>query len=527
MRLFSLGINILLSLNLAFGSVFTGDAATGHLLQKSEPPVRIDGFGVDMNALPALNVENVEFTVQNLAVTGVSYIRQEIDWSLIETSPGVYDWSSAVPLDLLFATASARKIQIVAVLTGGPVYLASSGQPVSRSAVRERWSYFVQAAVEQFGAYVDIWEIGSAVNSSYALTPFLSPLSPDQAIGPNATYYSKLLGIASDVIRDADPNDQVWLGSLTGLFDLDCAMNPLTFLLELNASRSWKDFDAILYTPMQGSAAPEFPSSGTVNSACASNLMATPGSITDEVRAVQELARQLGGKPVLISRLSWRTDELAALSGNREIPASQVEADLLVRASAALMAQNAIPVIFWSADILNNQSAQYALANLQQLLHNTKPLGRVAGQDEAVHEYHFRKGGQHTVIAWHARDGDLTYPAALQVGDIRSLTAWTADSAELSRENGQLIPADGNQQASVVLNERPVIFSGRSGDIIINIRYSIEDQTELAQIELSQLMKRWLNEAKSEFVHLLEKELDKAKDSALEWGEDKLDELLP
>lgn len=527
MRLLALGLNILFAFNLAAGSIFPVGSRITSVLRQSEPAVRIDGFGIDMNALPALTVDNVEKMMNRVAKTGAIYIRQEINWSFIETSADVYDWSAVVPLDLLVAAASARDIKIVAVLTGGPAYLAASGQSVDRTALRERWVKFVQAAVEHFGEQVDIWEIGSAVNSSYALTPYLAPLSPDQAIEPSAALYSKLVSSAADVIKGVDPNDQVWLGTLTGLFDPECAMNPLTFILELNANKTWNDFDAILYQPAQGSAAPEYPSSGSINSACASNLMAKPASLTEELRAVQELARQLGGKPVLVSGLGWGSAELSTLSANREISPDQVEADLLVRASASLMSQNSIPVIFWNSDIVTNRSAQRALTNLQHSLAKTKPLGRVMAEDPSVHEYHFRKGGEQLIIAWHAQDGDSAYQTVLNVSDLPSLTAWAADAESLSRETGNVIPSKGIEKIPVTLTERPVIFSGRTGDLILNIKYTVEDQVELVQIELSRLMKLWFNEAKKEFVKLLEKELDEAKNSALEWGEDKIDELLP
>lgn len=527
MKLLTFGFNLLFALNLAFVQVQPVQASATKELARTELPVRIDGFGIDMSALPPITGDNVESILQQIAASGARYIRQEINWSVVETSPGVYDWSSALPYDLFFAAASAQGIKIVAVLIGGPVYLAAAGEPISRSAVRERWGLFVRAAVERFGEYVDTWEIGGELNSSYALTPFLAPLSPGMAIGPNPAYYSKLLRLASEVIKDADPNDQVWLGSLSGIFDDHCAMNPLTYLLELNATKSWRDFDAILYTPAQGSAAPERSSSGKVNSTCASNLMSTPVSLSEEVYAVQELARQLGGKPVLVSSLGWDANELSVLGSGRELSASQVEADLLVRASVILMAQNAVPLVFWHSDLLSNPSAQHALANLQAILHNAKPLGRAAGTDDALHEYHFRKGGEYTIIAWRATDGDATSPALLQAGDLSSLTAWMVDAETLTQQTGQAYPIDDNGQVSVPLNERPLIFTGRSGDLLLTIQYTLEDQAELVQIELGKLLKRGLNEAKNAFVSLLEKELDEAKESALEWGEDKLDELLP
>jgi len=126
MKLLTFGFNLLLIFNLAIGPLQPVHAAPTQELAKSGPPTRIDGFGIDMSALPELNKENVDAIMQQIAATGALYIRQEIDWSLVETSPGVYDWSTAVPYDMLFAAADAQGIRIVAVLTGGPVYLAAS-----------------------------------------------------------------------------------------------------------------------------------------------------------------------------------------------------------------------------------------------------------------------------------------------------------------------------------------------------------------------------------------------------------------
>lgn len=521
MRLIAFGFNILLSFILSFTSL-------GQLRVPSAttPPVRVNGFGVELSAFPPLTPENIEPFLLKISESGAGYIRQEINWSLVETSPDVYDWSGVLPLDLLFTSAAAQNIQVVAVLTGGPVYLADSGEPIAQDTLRDRWAKFVQAAVDHFGETIDIWEISNNLNTTHAMTPFLSPAALDQSHGPDPALYARLLRAASKIIREADPNDQVWLGSLGGITSANCAMNPLTFILEVNAAKGWNAFDAILFHPEQGSAAPEFAGSGAVNSACASNLMSVPTSILDEVRAVQELARQLGGKPVYISDLGWSVDELTIIAAGRDVPVAQVEADLLVRASAALMSQNSIPLIFWQANSENNPAVFSALTNLQQVLHNTKPLGRLQGDDGNVHEYHFRKGGEFTILAWRSQDGDVPHTTVLHTGDMPSLTAWGADSAELTRAAGLHIPAE-NGEAMVMLNERPVIFIGRTGDLIVSLKNSVEDQAELWQIELGKLMDRWMNEARKEFVNLLEKELEKAKDSALEWGEDKLDELLP
>lgn len=505
-------------------------AALGAVLFTSITPAdstRVDGFGIEMNAMPELNLENMDPILTLVQSTGARYVVQEFDWSEIETSADVYNWSAVTPLDLFVSSANVHDLKVVAVLTGGPVYLAMSGQPVDTAAFGDRWEKFVQAAVDHFGESVDIWQIGSDVNSYYGMAPFLTPLSPDDGYAPNTEFYADVLLSASKIIKSTDPNDQVWMGSLTGMASSNCAMSPLTFMLEMNATKAWKRADAILYQPMQGAAVPENQAAGLNSSACSSSLMTTPSSLTSEIQSVQELARQLGGKQVIVTGLGWSSPDLQTLLAERQISAGQLEADLLVRASAALMAQNSISTIIWNTDLSGNSSARNALTNLQQAFKNSIPLGQVQGSAGAVFEYRFRQGGEITAIAWRRQDGDTASPVILQAQDIASFTAFAADADAVSAETGLTIPANASDEVVVMLNERPVIFTGKSGDIVQSMKLAVTDQVELWKIEVKNAAIRWLNNQKASLNDLLDQWLDQAKESAIEWGEDKLDELLP
>lgn len=78
-----------------------------------------------------------------------------------------------------------------------------------------------------------------------------------------------------------------------------------------------------------------------------------------------------------------------------------------------------------------------------------------------------------------------------------------------------------------MLNERPVIFIGRSSNIPDNIKLAVSDQVEIWQIEIKNSLVHLLNDQKAAFMDLLDKWFEQAKESAIEWGEGKLDELLP
>lgn len=522
MRLFPFFIRHFLPVGLA--------ALLGLTLFSSVKPTestRVDGFGIDMDAMPALTLDNVDTILTLVQSTGAEYIIQDFNWSEIETSAEIYNWSAVTPLDLMVSSANARGLKVVAVLTGGPVYLATSGQPVDMKTFGERWEKFVQAAVDHFGESVDIWQIGSEVNSVHGLAPFLTPLSPDERYAPNTDFYADMLQSASKIIKSTDPNDQVWMGSLTGMASGSCAMNPLTFMLEMNAAKAWKRADVIPYQPVHGAAAPETQAAGMDTSACSSVLMTTPNSMSAEIQAVQELARQLGGKQVIITGLGWSSSDLQSLISGRQISAGQLEADLLVRASTALMAQNSISTIIWNTDISSNPSGRNALTNLQQNLNDAKPLGQVQGSAGSVFEYRFRHGGKITAIAWRSQDGDTAYPVILQAQDIASFTAYSSDADFVSTETALTIPANPSSEIVVMLNERPVIFTGKSSDLIQSTKLAITDQVELWKTDIKNATIHWLNNQKASLNDMFDQWFDQAKESAVEWGEDKIDELLP
>lgn len=503
-------------------------ALTGLLLTSpsASESSRIDGFGIEMSALPALTIENVEPILDQVEAAGIQYIRQEINWSLIEASPDSYDWASVGQLDLLFSSAKSRGIQVVATLIGGPVYLAGDGG-VDKAAFGPRWENFVQAAVNHYGESVDIWEIGSVVNSSQGMSAFLSPLSPQDWMDPDPVFYTDLVRSAAKIINDADPNDQVWLGSLVGVYADDCAMNPLTFLLEVNAARGWKAVDVVSYQPAQGASAPEYPASGEINEACGSNLMTIPNSMSEEVQRIQELARQLGGKEVLVSGLGWSGGDLESLADGRDISIQQVEADMLGRASVILMARNSIPAVFWRTDITENPSSYNAIKNLQNTLSKSRPLGQSQGMEGSIHEYRFGEGGKTVIVAWNTVDGDDAVPASLSVEHFKRLEAWAIDTPDITHEYALQIKVDDAGTAIVLLNERPVIFTGRTSDIAESVRASIHDQVELWGEEVQESLAHVANNLKSEMMGLLEQWFDQAKEEAINWGEEKLDELLP
>jgi len=478
---------------------------------------------INVTTGPGIAYNGGTFDTQSVALSdeGVEYVREVIDWSQIETSSGIYDWNTWRPLDAIFTSEQASGFKIIVVLDGAPAYLASSDS----TALLVAWANFVQAAVDHFGDRVDVWEIGSRVNSNTGMSSFLHPASPNTATAPDIELYSQLVKVAAKIIKAADPNDEVWMGSLVSATASSCAVNPLTFMLEMNATKAWKSIDSIQYRPERGDAAPEDTIS-TANSACASSLPASSTTLVGEIQSVTDLARQLGGKIVRLEGLGWSDGELASIASGRSISADQVLADYLSRSSIIAYSGGKISSVFWRADAQTYPAVSNALANLNSVLDGAKFVSQAQGQTGSVFEYRFQKGSKWIIVAWHASDGDAPFPVTLSGLEVNRLTAYAVDAAEFSGQNGTVISVDDSGNTIVLLNERPVVFIGTTADLGESAKQEINDQLDVWKFEIKAAAHRALNDLKAAAMQALEDMFNRAKEEAIQWGEDKLDELL-
>lgn len=478
---------------------------------------RIESMGIDLLASPPLTEGAVEEQLNAIQKAGSEYVRIEVNWTLIETSQDVYNWSNAIPLDLFFTSASARGLKCVAVVTGFPLYLSSTGTALDQKTVGERWEKFIQAAADHFGDRVDYWQIGDQINSSLS-SRSLAQADPD--------FYAKMLRSASKIIKKVDPNDQVWMGSLVSATAGNCAINPLTFLLEINGANAWKSADIITYQPQRGAAAPENPSAASVNPACSSSMTENFTSLSAEVQSVQDLARQLGGKTVYITGLAWSQGELQTLQGGRSIDANTLLSDLLVRASVILTGANSIPLVFWQIDPVNQPSSMTGMTNLSATLDNSESLGQIQGQTGLVQEFRFQKGAHVNLMAWRSADGDTPQPVSFSGLTTGSMVAYATDAANLDPASGTSIDVDSSGGTMIMLNERPVILVGKTGGWDSQIKALASDQLDVWRISIHQSASNGLNRVKAAMFQWLDDLFTSAKDSAVDWGEEKIKDLL-
>jgi hypothetical protein len=496
----------------------------GALLISSSGTVTNELFGTinpisgPANAYVAGNF-NTLLASQTSAKAG--YVREILDWSQIEPSQGLYNWSSSTPYASLFSSEKQSGFKVVAVLTGGPTYLSSG----SSDDFLVRWANFVQSAVDNLGDQVDVWEIGSQLNTSTGMSAYLAPTTPTSSTTPDPALYAKMLKVANTIIKTADPNDEVWMGSLVSSTSGSCTFNPLTFLLEVNGSGGFNSMDSITYMPQRGALSPETATT-TVSSQCSSSLPANGASLSSEVQSMQDLARQLGGKPLRIEGLGWSADELANLAANRAVTSDQLLADELTRATVILAANNSINDFFWNVDEANNPSAYTALRNLNSVLVGAKLVSQPQGQTGSVYEYRFTKGSQWIIIAWRAQEGDSPIPVTLSDLEVSSLTAYAVDAAEFIPADGTALNVDSNKSTILYLNERPVVFLGKTADLTNAIQEDGQAQADTWKYDIKVMAHKTVNNAKAAALNALKGLLNSAKAEAINWGKAELNKLL-
>ncbi len=496
---------------------------TGFVMFSSFTPVstgRVDALGLDASASSG----DLSSLLTSIPGDQPLIVRVSLDWTLIEVSQGAYDWSTASGPDLQITSLAAQGRKIIGVLQGGPAYLVTSvNLPIDQTQLLLRWAAFVQAAVDRYGEQIDTWEIGARINTYSGTARFLYPMDEHAAVNPDPALYAKLVKTASAVIKTSDPNDEVWSGTLIGSTSSSCAMNPLTFMLELNGARAWSTLDGITFDPDR-SALPE--AGAEINPQCAASLSSADTTLSGEVRAAQELIRQLGGKQIRVSGLGWTQDQLTSAASGRSISPSQLQADMTVRASVPLLGLNSVPSVMWNFDPLSSPETLQALRNLDELLAGSKPLGEVQGVDGSIFEYRFQKGSQMIILVWRSVDGDTGAPVSLANLQVKSLAAFPVDATSLESGAGVPVSVDEMGSALILVNERPVILTGTTASLSTGLQQNAQELAESAQIKVKQGMRELVNRQKAALKNWIAGLFDSAKDQAITWGEDKLDELL-
>ena len=187
-------------------------------------------FGAEIGAMTVSNGLGL------LQDAGATWIRKAaVQWNLVETSEGVYNWSALSGLETELADAHSHGMKVILVVRGTPDWAqkipGSTCGPMLDTKFTA-FANFLTALVNRYkrGVYqVSFWEIWNE--------PDIDPsqlTDPDSywgcwgdkldTVGYGGGYYADMLKVAYPAIRAADAKSRVLLGGL--LLDCDPSINP-------------------------------------------------------------------------------------------------------------------------------------------------------------------------------------------------------------------------------------------------------------------------------------------------------------
>jgi hypothetical protein len=151
---------------------------------------------------------NIHFTSDNRALdairaAGLSWVRMDLTWSVIEKTRGAYNWTA---YDGLLNSLETRAIKALLILDyGNALYTGVNNLPPTNSAAIQAFGNFAEAAARHFagrGACFEVWNEPS-------ISGFWPPV-------PSAPQYAALVQEAIRRVHQGDSTARVITGGLAG-----------------------------------------------------------------------------------------------------------------------------------------------------------------------------------------------------------------------------------------------------------------------------------------------------------------------
>lgn len=176
---------------------------------------------------------DLDRTLDTVRQTSASWIRLGIDRSQIETSPGVYNWSTS---DRVIGAARARGLRVLALIGYTPILQGGGLLRTAPPANVSDFAVFAQRAVQRYGGQVNNWEIWNEPN----LPIFFGGIPNKSAV------YSRLLTATYAAIKQVQPNSTVIAAGLSPMQGSD---SPVAFVNDLYRFGARGSFDALALHP--------------------------------------------------------------------------------------------------------------------------------------------------------------------------------------------------------------------------------------------------------------------------------------
>jgi hypothetical protein len=517
-----------------------------YFIKKAAPSTRLAGVGIGTSTHLRVGEDGLPGAMNLITGMGASWIREEFPWNEIQQFPDEFRWSignGAIThnFDTLVEEARANELHILAVLDGGPVFLAHvyPGMPIDKEELLRAWQGYVQAVVDRYGDQINAWEIGNRENTAAGWGKVMFPTASDALAAPDPELYSQMIQVAYKIIKAKNSSAQVILGGLD-MKGSDCSESPFAFLASVEKTGGWQSFDSIGVQLIGSNTWPEQASiSGnehnSLTGTCVSGTQ-TWGTALDEIQSVVSFSRQFGEKSIWVTAVGYHTQVIQDLAPYDPYTASLVESDLLARTVVPILADPSVKEVFWFtlAEDPSNPGfgmgpfGQITLANINEFLKNSKPLGNIQqpGIPEDVEVYAFDKDGKTIFVIWRAVSGNEPEPVTLSGLQGNSSIAYPADAAEISEATAQplAVSADGN--ISLMVSRRPLFIEAQANDLAGRLQSTAQDQVDQVKESVDAGAKTLWEGAKTSVSNQISSWLNDIKDSILQSIQQKLDQVF-
>jgi hypothetical protein len=170
----------------------------------------------------------VDAQVARQAATGAGLVREPLDWSAVERTPGKYDWSR---FDAVVVAAAARGITVLPTIWSPPAFRSSKPAGSTKNgmwppAKPRDMAVFARKAIARYGPRGSLWcasigpiRLPSCKRGYRPIRAWMVWNEPDIAsfwpAGPDPSGYATLLRTTARAIRLADRGAEIVLGGLS------------------------------------------------------------------------------------------------------------------------------------------------------------------------------------------------------------------------------------------------------------------------------------------------------------------------
>ncbi|KRE33799.1 beta-galactosidase [Mycobacterium sp. Soil538] len=157
-----------------------------------------------------------------MATMRVSWVRVDVDWSVIEPVQNQLNWTSA---DQLVDRALAHRMRVLLVLAFSPSWTrGAAGTNRARPDDPAAFANFARVAAQRYAARgVHHWEIWNEPNTGKFWPP-----------APDVAEYGRLFRAAADAVRGVDPKATLLIGGLSPTYgEPSPDVDPTTYLSRL------------------------------------------------------------------------------------------------------------------------------------------------------------------------------------------------------------------------------------------------------------------------------------------------------